>query len=85
MTRLLSILTIVIAIIAIWYAGAARMNAQWEYDQAERAGKTVSAAKLAVGKDYVARLVGRFGSIGEQDRLLVRRSAARVSIGEETL
>lgn len=42
MTRLLSILTIVSAIIAIWYAGAARMNAQWEYDQAERAGKTVT-------------------------------------------
>ena len=42
MTRLLSILTIVIAIIAIWYAGAARMNAQWEYDQAERADKTVT-------------------------------------------
>ena len=42
MTRLLSILTIVIAIIVIWYAGAARMNAQWEYDQAERADKTVT-------------------------------------------
>ena len=42
MTRLLSILAIVIAIIAIWYAGAARMNAQWEYDQAERADKTVT-------------------------------------------
>lgn len=42
MTRLLSILTIVIAIIVIWYAGAARMNAQWEYDQAERAGTTVT-------------------------------------------
>ena len=42
MTRLLSILTIVIAIIAIWYAGAARMNAQWEYDQAERAGTSVT-------------------------------------------
>ena len=42
MTRLLSILTIVFAIIAIWYAGAARMNAQWEYDQAERADRTVT-------------------------------------------
>lgn len=42
MTRLLSILTIVIAIIVIWYAGAARMNAQWEYDQAERAGTSVT-------------------------------------------
>lgn len=42
MTRLLSILVIVAAIIVIWYAGAARMNAQWEYDQAERAGTTVT-------------------------------------------
>jgi len=42
MTRLLSILAIVIAIIVIWYTGAARMNAQWEYDQAERAGNTVT-------------------------------------------
>lgn len=42
MTRLLSILAIVAAIIVIWYAGAARMNAQWEYDQAERAGTTVT-------------------------------------------
>ena len=46
MTRLLSILAIVIAIIAIWYAGAARMNAQWEYDQAERADKTVTFVEI---------------------------------------
>ncbi|MEM7544231.1 MAG: ABC transporter permease [Pseudomonadota bacterium] len=38
MRSLLPIITICAAIIAIWYAGTIRMNAQWEYDQAERAG-----------------------------------------------
>lgn len=38
MNRLLPILTICAAIIALWYIGTVRMNAQWEYDQAERAG-----------------------------------------------
>ena len=38
MTRLLPILAICAAIIAAWYVGTVRMNAQWEYDQAERAG-----------------------------------------------
>lgn len=42
MNRLLPILTICVAIIAIWYAGTVRMNSQWEYDQAERAGVEVS-------------------------------------------
>ena len=37
MNRLLPILTICLAIIALWYIGTVRMNAQWEYDQAERA------------------------------------------------
>ncbi len=38
MTRILPILAICAAIIALWYAGTVRMNAQWEYDQAARAG-----------------------------------------------
>lgn len=42
MNRLLPILTICIAIIAIWYLGSVRMNAQWEYDQAKRAGVEIS-------------------------------------------
>jgi len=33
---------VVLAIIAIWYLGAAYMNSQWTLDQAERAGKTVT-------------------------------------------
>lgn len=46
MTRALPILTIVAAIIAIWYAGTVWMNSQWTYDQAERAGKTVTFAEV---------------------------------------
>ncbi|MGB0410638.1 MAG: ABC transporter permease [Pikeienuella sp.] len=42
MNRFLPILTICVAIIAIWYAGSVRMNSQWEYDQAERAGVEIS-------------------------------------------
>ncbi|WP_026480304.1 ABC transporter permease [Ahrensia sp. 13_GOM-1096m] len=40
--RALPILTVVALIIAIWYAGAALLNLQFEYDQAERIGKQVS-------------------------------------------
>ncbi|MEL6794875.1 MAG: ABC transporter permease, partial [Pseudomonadota bacterium] len=38
MNRILPILAICAVIVAIWYGGTVRMNAQWEYDQAERAG-----------------------------------------------
>ncbi|WP_018689793.1 ABC transporter permease subunit [Ahrensia kielensis] len=40
--RALPVLTVVALIIAIWYAGAALLNLQFEYDQAERIGKQVS-------------------------------------------
>lgn len=40
--RLLPILTVVATIITIWYAGAVFLNAQFEYDRAERAGTVVS-------------------------------------------
>ena len=46
MNRILPILTIVAVIIAIWYAATIRMNAQWEYDQAERAGVEISFGEL---------------------------------------
>lgn len=46
MSRALPILTIVAALLAIWYAGAVWMNAQWTLDQAERAGRTVGFAEL---------------------------------------
>ncbi len=42
------ILTVVAAIIAIWYAGAFAMNAKWSLDQAERAGKELSLSQVFV-------------------------------------
>ena len=42
----LPILTVVTAIIAIWYAGAVFLNAPWERDQAERAGVEISFAEI---------------------------------------
>jgi NitT/TauT family transport system permease protein len=38
MSRILPVLTVVLAIILIWYAAAVRMNTPWEVDQAARAG-----------------------------------------------
>lgn len=38
MNRILPILTVVLAIVVIWYAAAVRMNTAWEVDQAARAG-----------------------------------------------
>ena len=38
MSRILPILTVVLAIILIWYGAAVRMNTPWEVDQAARAG-----------------------------------------------
>jgi NitT/TauT family transport system permease protein len=43
------ILTVVIALLAIWYAGAVWMNAQWVRDQAARAGTTVTVSQLFTG------------------------------------
>jgi NitT/TauT family transport system permease protein len=40
--RILPVLTIVAAIIALWYAGAVLLNSAFEYDQAERAGTEIS-------------------------------------------
>ncbi len=40
------ILTVVAAIIAIWYAGAFAMNAKWSLEQAERAGVDLSLPEL---------------------------------------
>ncbi len=38
MRSILPILTVVAAIVVIWYAAAVKLNAAWVYDQAERAG-----------------------------------------------
>ncbi|MFN3261960.1 MAG: ABC transporter permease [Pikeienuella sp.] len=46
MTRLLPVLTILIALLAAWYGGAVLLNAQWERDQAERAGVEITFAEI---------------------------------------
>ncbi|SOB90565.1 NitT/TauT family transport system permease protein [Rhodobacter sp. JA431] len=46
MAKLLSILTVLAAIVVIWYAGAVRLNSQWTYDQAARAGVEVSFSEM---------------------------------------
>lgn len=38
MSRILPVLTVVLVIIALWYAAAVRLNAPWVQDQAARAG-----------------------------------------------
>ena len=42
MRSILPILTVLLAIVAVWYAAAVWMNAAWTYDQAARAGVEVS-------------------------------------------
>ena len=37
MNRILPVLTVVLVIVALWYAAAVRLNAPWVYDQAARA------------------------------------------------
>jgi NitT/TauT family transport system permease protein len=44
--KLLPIGTVVLAIIAIWYAAAVFLNAPFERDQAERAGTTISFSEI---------------------------------------
>jgi NitT/TauT family transport system permease protein len=46
MSRALPILTVLAGIVVIWYAAAVWMNAQWVYDQAERAGTTVTFSEV---------------------------------------
>lgn len=46
MRNLLPVLTVVAAIILVWYAAAMALNARWERDQAARAGETISLAEL---------------------------------------
>ena len=45
-TRILPILTVVAAIVAIWYAAVVWLNAPFEYDKAARAGETASFAEV---------------------------------------
>ncbi len=46
MSRALPILTVLAGIVAIWYAASVWMNSTWVYDQAERAGTTVTWAEV---------------------------------------
>lgn len=46
MTRLLPVLAILLFLVAAWYAGAVLLNAQWERDQAERAGTAITFAEI---------------------------------------
>ena len=48
MTRALPVLTVLLAIVAVWYLAAIRMNATWERDQAARAGIELSLPDLVV-------------------------------------
>lgn len=45
-SRLIPIATVVLIIIAVWYAAAAMLNAKFEYDQAGRAGTVLSLAQV---------------------------------------
>ena len=48
MTRALPVLTVVAALLALWYAAVVPMNAQWERDQAARAGTELTTGALIV-------------------------------------
>jgi NitT/TauT family transport system permease protein len=49
MNRILPILTVVLIIVALWYAASVRMNAAWVYDQASRAGTAAPGFAELVG------------------------------------
>jgi NitT/TauT family transport system permease protein len=46
MRHLLPVLTVVAVIVAFWYAASVWMNRTWVYDQAARAGETVTFAQM---------------------------------------
>ena len=46
MKNLAPVLTVIGLILCLWYAGAVLMNAQWERDQATRAGVSISFAQI---------------------------------------
>jgi NitT/TauT family transport system permease protein len=46
MRNVIPVLSVVLAIVAIWYLAAIWMNAQWERDQAARAGVTIGWAEI---------------------------------------
>ncbi len=46
MKNILPVLTVLGLILAVWYAATVALNARWVYDQAERAGTTVSFTEM---------------------------------------
>ncbi|THD82875.1 ABC transporter permease [Aliigemmobacter aestuarii] len=46
MRSILPILTVVLAIVCVWYLAAVRMNATWVHDQAARAGQEVTLSQV---------------------------------------
>lgn len=46
MKTLAPILAVILALLVIWYAGSATMNARWTYDQAARAGTEVTLGEV---------------------------------------
>ncbi len=46
MSRALPVLTVLGLLLVVWYSASVLMNAQWVYDQAERAGQTVTFAEV---------------------------------------
>lgn len=46
MRSVIPVLTVLAAIVALWYAAAIGMNAQWERDQAGRAGEVIGWAEI---------------------------------------
>jgi NitT/TauT family transport system permease protein len=44
--RFLPVLSVVLAIVVLWYAGSVGLNAPWAYDQAKRAGVELSFSEL---------------------------------------
>ena len=45
MKNVVPVLTVLLTIVAIWYAAAFRMNRAWTYDQAARAGTDADASR----------------------------------------
>ncbi|SLN57468.1 Putative aliphatic sulfonates transport permease protein SsuC [Aquimixticola soesokkakensis] len=48
MTKVVPVLTVIVALVLIWYAAAVGMNAQWARDQAARAETTLGFGELVV-------------------------------------
>jgi NitT/TauT family transport system permease protein len=48
MKRFLPILTVICVIVALWYAASVWLNAPWVYDQAARAGESVTLRQVVV-------------------------------------